>query len=95
MAWSTWYVVGRWWPAQCRVDGCVERDGPGHATFRYGMWVLALTLSTVSVAATRPKFGATASRGAFITALAVTCFAFALGTLGEVFPPSRPPIYGY
>ena len=77
MAWSSkWYLVGRWWPAQCRVDGCVERDGPGQATFRYGMWVLA-------------------SRVAFITALAVTCFAFALGTLGEVFPPSRPPIYGY
>ena len=95
VAWSTWYFVARWLPAQCRLDGCIERDGPGHAALRYGMWISALAFSAVSVAVTRPKFEATGLRVTLIAALAVTCFAVVVGTLGEIFPPEAPPIYGY
>jgi hypothetical protein len=94
LAWSTWYFVARWWPAQCRVDGCVERDGPGHATLRYGMWLVALTFSILGVAVTRARFGATPLRVALIAAIAIACFAVVLGTLGEVFPPRTPPLLG-
>jgi hypothetical protein len=94
VAWSTWYVTARWWPAQCRIDGCVEQDGPGHAVLRSGMWLLALVLSVVSVTVSRPKYEATARRVAFAAALAVACFAVVVATLGDVFPPGRPPSYG-
>jgi hypothetical protein len=94
VAWSVWYFAARWWPAQCRVDGCVEQDGPGQATLRYGMWASALAFSAVSAAMARPKFQATARRVALTAALALTCFAVVVGTLGELFPPEMPPIYG-